>query len=523
MYKNRKILLIVLLIMSISIVMSCKKSGVASTGKATEKQKVESEGEDQSSTEIDENKDEDNADAEIDKNKDGEKVDADADITASGADETGEVITASGTDEEKTEKAVEEESNLADSNNIINYNEKAILYNPKATNKLLTISDINSDDPFLVKGAKSNYTYYLEIVDTNDTSYYSTSINTKLGKASGNRFALKIGMPVEKWRKTPPQIIVRIQVKDNGTLYASRILPITRSGLGDLFTLEDLENLNTYPYESFVLKNDITIPKGKAVPFGTDINPFAGKFDGGGHQIKGFKIYAIDKNNIGFFANIANAEVSNIRFTDFSLNGNDFIGAVAGTMSGSTISRIYVEGNITGDRGVGGIAGSQIGKKGKGSVIDMVFVNGEISGNQDIGGIVGRQEKSIVRNALIQGRVIGKRTVGGVVGRQSESRIELSYVGALISGEDDIGVIVGLVGFQKEKSIEYVYYLNDIELASNSIEVVGYIDFDGGGLEVDEVYPLDQEEITEEISFTGFDFSNIWNISNKGPSLRTIK
>lgn len=106
----------------------------------------------------------------------------------------------------------------------------------------------------------------------------------------------------------------------------------------------------------YELTADITLTD-EWTPIGSESTPFTGKFNGNGHAIKGMKITS-SANYAGFFANLSGATVTNVRFENSYVLGNEHAGIVAGRANNNaTVTKVMTSGYITGYDHVGGIVG----------------------------------------------------------------------------------------------------------------------------------------------------------------------
>ena len=218
---------------------------------------------------------------------------------------------------------------------------------------------------------------------------------------------------------------------------------------------EDVNNGTDYSGKHFMLKNDIDLEGTEWTPIGIfdgltepSNKPFAGTFNGNGHEIKGLYINKPDKSYQALFQNntgtIMNLTVSG------NVTGKARTAGIVGDNTG-TISYCVNNCKVTGAGGtseylyIGGIVGTNW-TKGK---IEHCINNGEIKGNGwYIGGIVGINENNCtVINCRNTGNITGNNFVGGIVGHngsQSSSRrgkIENCYNEGIVSGQAYVGGI----------------------------------------------------------------------------------
>ena len=87
--------------------------------------------------------------------------------------------------------------------------------------------------------------------------------------------------------------------------------------------------------------------------------PFSGVFAGNGHVIRNLRVEG--EQYLGLFGDLAgSAVVSDLGLENASIQGQDAIGALAGT-NGGAVSNCYSTGEVTGNESVGGLIGSNVG------------------------------------------------------------------------------------------------------------------------------------------------------------------
>lgn len=221
------------------------------------------------------------------------------------------------------------------------------------------------------------------------------------------------------------------------------------------------------------------------IPIGKTNMDYHGKFDGNGKTISGLYINSPTESYIGLFGRIIYCEIENVTVVDSYLRGNNYVGAVVGSLdcselmfdwdktstvlrgcynSGTIIGNDYVggiaglymgmgacenhenDGNISGNNHVGGIAGD--------GTINRSRNHGNITGNQSVGGVVGRGYSGTGCNT---GSVVGDSYVGGLVG---EGQAKNSYNTASVNGNTMVGGVVGYGIAQNSFNIGMVFGTN---------------------------------------------------------------
>ena len=257
-----------------------------------------------------------------------------------------------------------------------------------------------------------------------------------------------------------------------------------------------------------------------------DGTPYAGHFDGNGHAISNLTVNG--SSYCGLFgktdpvSNISNLAVENCSISASS----QYAGGLCGYNSG-TISNCYATGLISGgysSYNIGGLCGINYG------TISNCYASGGISGNRSLGGLCGYNYSGTISNCYATGSVLGgnysdylggfcginsgtisncyasggvsgNRSLGGLCGRNNISgTIYNCYATGLVSGNGSLG---GLCGFNNFGTISNCYY---------------YIH---GGPDNGYATPLNESQLQDSASFTGFDFTgnssdgtdDIWSIT----------
>jgi hypothetical protein len=201
---------------------------------------------------------------------------------------------------------------------------------------------------------------------------------------------------------------------------------------------------------NYILLNDIELTTGDGFdayygwsPIGSNStnnadSRFSGVFNGNNHKITNLWINKPAADYVGLFGYIDGGAIRNlgIEIADGKeVRGNDNVGGIAG-YSNSTIANSYVIGNVSGEVGVGGIAGSSY------LIIDS-YATGDVNGRNAVGGIVGYS--NLIIDSYATGNVSATGYyVGGIAG--SSGSITNSYATGNVSATGDyVGGIVGHV------------------------------------------------------------------------------
>ncbi len=174
--------------------------------------------------------------------------------------------------------------------------------------------------------------------------------------------------------------------------------------------------------KNYILTVDIDCKGRSWTPIGSTLDkrsrPFKGSFDGGGHVVANLRIQSIRTSDMGLFGYIEDARISNIGLVGIEIEGFDNIGLLVGRAERSTIEESFAFGRISGNRNVGGLAGSIAGTL----VLDC-FSGAAVSGLEPTtGGLVGlsnvsKDIVSRVEACFASGGTTGaKNNTGGLIG-----------------------------------------------------------------------------------------------------------
>ncbi len=263
-------------------------------------------------------------------------------------------------------------------------------------------------------------------------------------------------------------------------------------------TAEQLSILNYDLQSNYKLIKDIDLEGKEWTPIGTSSVPFSGTFDGNEYKISNLKL---DKNtgNIGLFAFTSGSTIKNLRIVNANIKGTGTVGALISSSVSTKIENCSVEGtgSVTGDNDTGGLVGYING----GSVIKSYSAI-KVNGNGYVGGLAGRALSSVLTQNYTTGDVTGSSTyVGGLVGYMDSGTVtqnnttgdvtgSSSYVGGLV-GNINSGTVTqnyttgdvtgsgtyvgGLVGYMGSGTVTQNYTTGDLTGGLYTGGLVGYI------------------------------------------------
>ncbi|WP_217596789.1 S-layer homology domain-containing protein [Cohnella sp. GbtcB17] len=154
------------------------------------------------------------------------------------------------------------------------------------------------------------------------------------------------------------------------------------------------------------------------VPIGGNGSLFTGSFDGNGFVIRNMTINRPNDNNVGFFGETGNATITNVHLTNVNVKGHTYVGGLAGAPVTSTISRVSVQGTVSGEGGVGGL----VGYNSLTNVSDSYAAGHIVAGSGDsFGGLIGYGTGNGARGSIARSystaAVDSGTNAGGLVGR----------------------------------------------------------------------------------------------------------
>ena len=207
-------------------------------------------------------------------------------------------------------------------------------------------------------------------------------------------------------------------------------------------------------------------------------NPFAGVFDGNGHDLCNFTYSSIGTNYIGLFAKVTGV-IKDLGLVDPNVNAAaaSYVGSLTGNNSGKVINCYTQGGSVSGGSLIGGLVGSN------GGTILNSFADSNVSGTADYaGGLAGYNYMGSILNCYSSGSVDTEANcVGGLTGF-NDWIVSQSYATGGVSGRDNVG---GLVGYNQRTffstpsgTVANCYAVGTV---SATINVGGLIGFNDSG------------------------------------------
>jgi hypothetical protein len=184
------------------------------------------------------------------------------------------------------------------------------------------------------------------------------------------------------------------------------------------------------------------------LPVGNSSLPFSTVFNGNNFEIKNLFINRTNNSNVGLFAFLGNANISNITFSGHLglVSGNQFIGVLAGQIrNNNTLLNIQNKTEVRGQNSyTGGIAGGLYANNSVSLLSNLAKIEGNSS---NVGGLFGYAESNVsISDSYNAGLVAGTSDVGGLVGRTGGATLKGVFNTGNISGASDVGGLVGELG-----------------------------------------------------------------------------
>jgi PKD repeat protein len=198
-------------------------------------------------------------------------------------------------------------------------------------------------------------------------------------------------------------------------------------------TAEHLNNVRNYlgtSYNSvyFIQMADIDLGiapwnQGEGwVPIGGAGTTFFGNYDGQGRTIDGLFISRPSSDYQGLFGHTYNAVIQNLGITNVNITAHNYVGALIGGASSSSILRCYSTGSVTAYWSVGGLIGAHWQGSGQSNYnVRNCFSRVNVMGNSSVGGLMGAKYYPIY-NCYSTGSVgtagTSPTNIGGLVGQR---------------------------------------------------------------------------------------------------------
>jgi len=234
-------------------------------------------------------------------------------------------------------------------------------------------------------------------------------------------------------------------------------------------SVEDLKMVGAFGFRgayNYSLESDINLSNVSNfyIPY------FWGEFQGNNHTIDNLNLDLERTSYLGLFGIAKNATIANLEVVNVFINGDSYVGGIAGSLWSTDITGCNSSGvvngsgvragglageirpntgminctstcNVSGGNEVGGLAGHFEG------YAESCKSSGDVSGNSSIGGLIGslqgHEHGSTLRTSSSSSSVIGNHNVGGLTGSCLTSFIYECYSTGKVVGIDYVGGLTG--------------------------------------------------------------------------------
>jgi len=287
-------------------------------------------------------------------------------------------------------------------------------------------------------------------------------------------------------------------------------------------TAEHLNNVRDYLGAHFQLGADIDLD---LAPYNEGdgwepIGTFTGSFDGNGYVIQNLYINRPGTTNVGLFSYTNAAALENLGLVNVNITGGNNTGGIAGSFRyDCTLVNSYVTGDITGGNYTAGLVGYT---RNNANYIGYCYADVNVTADGYAAGIAGYSRDIEIDQTYSKGSVTatGSNRAGGLTGYSYADTIIDSYSTSLVSGY----YAGGLVGRSRSGCVITNSYatgmiVGDITgglVASTAPGTVTNsfwcIDTTGQTSTVGDGTGLSIQEMFAQMSFTDWDFTDVWSI-----------
>jgi len=255
-------------------------------------------------------------------------------------------------------------------------------------------------------------------------------------------------------------------------------------------------------------------------PIGDGVHNFTGSYNGQSHTISNLHINKPSDDYIGLFGYTTNGVISNLILTDATIYGGDSVGCLIGSSEENSVASCKVVNATIRGSYSGGLIGESYGS----TILLCSVKNVDIQGDYYVAGLVGYSYDDIISKSFVTGTVKGGDNYyfGGFIGRGYYFTVDNCYSTATVSGYYKVG---GFVGYAVGAVITNCYSTGHVESVVSPFG--GFTSYNGstftncfwdiessgqatsyGGL------GKNTAEMKTQGTFTGWDFSTIWNIES---------
>ena len=215
-------------------------------------------------------------------------------------------------------------------------------------------------------------------------------------------------------------------------------------------TCDQLQEINSSDLSAYyAVTADIDCSATTGWNFGSGFVPissFTGHFDGRNHTISNLFINR-GADYVGLFAQATNASIKNVILTDEAITGHNYVGGLAGTLTGTTVQSVSVSGTIIGNIEVGGLA-AQIFTS---STVSRVETHGAVTDTGAYGGgisafLLDSTVSDSYSDAVVNGANSSGGLYGDVISQDVDTVAARSYFSGSLTDANYKSSFVGLYG-----------------------------------------------------------------------------
>lgn len=200
----------------------------------------------------------------------------------------------------------------------------------------------------------------------------------------------------------------------------------------------------------YAVTSDIDCAATSGWNFGLGFDPisdFTGHFDGRNHAISGLVINRPTTDYVGVFSHATNASIKNVNLTNQSIAGQNYVGGLAGVLTGTDVQSVSVSGTVIGNIEVGGLAAQIF----TGSTVSRVETHGTVTDTGAYGGgisafLLDSSVSDSYSDEVLNGANSSGGLFGDVISQDVDTFATRSYFSGSVTDANYKSSFVGLYG-----------------------------------------------------------------------------
>ncbi len=356
-----------------------------------------------------------------------------------------------------------------------------------------------------ITGLAANTTYFVRAYATNsEGTAYGNALEFTTEEEESNEFAGGIGTQADPWQVATPEHLNNV-----------------RNYLGNdhvdkYFVQIDNINLDQAPWNA-----------GEGwVPIGGETGGyFTANYDGANYSISGLLINRPNANYQGLFGMVQNGVIKNVSLLSANVKGEAYVGALLGWSSMATIEGCSAESIVVGEGEYAAAVGGLAGYNYKTTMLGCSS-SSTVTGDYFVGGLVGNNNESVYSECFSSGTVTGMvEEAGGLIGRNYVNTIiNECYSTAKVTGKSVVG---GFVGYNVSSSISNSYATGSVENSGNGISFGGFVGYNQNTSSITNCYSIGlvNSNTFNSGGFSGTNSATIsasyWNTTTSGKTQST--